>query len=511
MRHWTDQQLLHAYASERSEAAFAELATRHVDLVHSAALRMTCDASLAEEVTQNVFIALAKSADQLAGHPVLVGWLHRATQNLGANAVRATIRRQAREQEAVTMNALPLSEPESEWDTIAPQLDAALGELTAPERDAVLLRYFQGRTAREIGELLGISAEAAQKRVARAVEQLRKRLARRGVTVGVSGLAVALTTHAVQAAPISLAAAVAITPVATGAALASTFALTPAVAMTTLQKSLITAALFLTAGAGLHQARQAHGLRVENESLQRLLAPLAAQVQKLREERDTATTRLASLTGEIARLQTNSNNSELLQLRGEVAQRRATDHSSRDDPTQALASEAAKRVKEMKRWLAETPGESIPELQLLSDRDWMFHILNLPEGKQDAWAASIIRTAAKRQFAEQLGVALGDYLFANQGQLPARVTELAPYLGPQIDDAMLSRYEVSRSGSVAGLSPAEPLILEKDTVHTGQYDTRFQFGAFEYRYQALDPAGERSSGSLAVHHREELERLFKQP
>src|ERR1044071_8561545 len=99
----SDAQLLRDYTERRSDAAFAELVRRHVDLVYSAALRMVCDSHLAEDVTQGVFVALAQNARQLISHPVLSGWLHRTTQNLAANAVRTNIRRQTREQEAAAM------------------------------------------------------------------------------------------------------------------------------------------------------------------------------------------------------------------------------------------------------------------------------------------------------------------------------------------------------------------------------------------------------------------------
>src|SRR5207249_3908561 len=111
------------YAGRRSEAAFAELVRRHVDFVYSAALRMVRDAQHAEDVTQSVFVALAQNARQLTNHAVLSGWLHRTTQNLAANAIRADVRRRAREQEAAAM--MLSAEPETVWENIAPHLDEA--------------------------------------------------------------------------------------------------------------------------------------------------------------------------------------------------------------------------------------------------------------------------------------------------------------------------------------------------------------------------------------------------
>src|SRR5437016_10111671 len=172
MNSLTDQQLLREYTGHRSEPAFAELVGRHVDFVYSAALRMVCDSHLAEDVTQSVFLALAKNAAQLTDRPVLSGWLHRTAQNIAAQTVRTDVRRRAREQEAAAMNEL--QQPDAVWEHIAPHLDAALGELSDPDRDALLLRYFEGKSAREMAQILGTSEETAQKRVSRAVERLRE-------------------------------------------------------------------------------------------------------------------------------------------------------------------------------------------------------------------------------------------------------------------------------------------------------------------------------------------------
>ncbi len=150
---------------------------------------MVRDAHLAEDVTQGVFVALAQNARQLTNRAVLSGWLHRTAQNLAANAVRSEVRRRAREQEAAAMNELLAPETDPRWEEIAPQLDTALSELSEPDRDAVLLRYFERKSAREMAQALGTSEEAAQRRVSRAVERLREFFTRRGVAVGASGLA----------------------------------------------------------------------------------------------------------------------------------------------------------------------------------------------------------------------------------------------------------------------------------------------------------------------------------
>jgi len=202
----TDQQLLRDYSAHRTEAAFAELVRRHVDFVYSAAVRMVRDAHLAQDVTQGVFVTLAQNARQLTERPTLSGWLHRTAQNLAANVVRTDVRRRIREQEAVTMNELLSATPDASWEQISPELDAALGELNEPDRDALLLRYFERKSAQEMAQILGISDEAAQKRVNRAVDRLRELFSKRKITIGASGLVVLITANGVQAAPVGLAA-----------------------------------------------------------------------------------------------------------------------------------------------------------------------------------------------------------------------------------------------------------------------------------------------------------------
>lgn len=197
----TDQELLREYAVTRRDPAFTELVRRHVDFVYSVALRLVRDTHLAEDVTQAVFLAVASNAPKLAAGPALEGWLHVTTRNLAANTVRSEVRRRTREQEAADRNEMAGSSPDADWAPIALHLDEALGELTDLERDALLLRYFKNLDFRSVGMRLGVSDDAAQKRVGRALERLRECFMRRGITVGAGGLAAGLVTNGVQAAP----------------------------------------------------------------------------------------------------------------------------------------------------------------------------------------------------------------------------------------------------------------------------------------------------------------------
>jgi len=158
-----DAELLRQYATDRSEAAFTELIRRQVDLVYSAALRlMNGDVHRAQDVAQQVFSELARQAKRLTRHPALAGWLYTTTRLMALRARRTEQRRTAREQEANAMNEL-LREParEQEWKHLGPVLEDAMHELGEKDRLAVLLRFFQNKSLKEVGLALGLSENAA--------------------------------------------------------------------------------------------------------------------------------------------------------------------------------------------------------------------------------------------------------------------------------------------------------------------------------------------------------------
>jgi RNA polymerase sigma factor (sigma-70 family) len=300
----TDSQLLKAYVESRSEPVFAELVRRYTDLVYSAALRMVCDPHLAQDVTQNTFVALAKRAAQIKDRPALCGWLHQTARNIAAQTVRTDVRRRAREEEAVTMNE-PLandSNPEIAWEEIAPHLDAALEELGEADRDALMLRYFQNKPFHAIGFVLGVSDDAAQKRVTRAVERLREFFAKRGVAVSAGGLAVAVSANAVTAAPAGLAASISAVSLAPTAVSTTVVAASKVIATTTFQKILVAATVAVLAGAGVYETRRAAQLRDQVRTLQQQQASQSEQLQNMQRERDGASRQLAAMRDDNNRL-----------------------------------------------------------------------------------------------------------------------------------------------------------------------------------------------------------------
>jgi RNA polymerase sigma factor (sigma-70 family) len=224
-----DGVLLRQYSENHSEEAFAALVTRHINLVYSVAVRCVGDPHQAEEVTQAVFITLAKRAAQLRHDKALSSWLFQTTRLTVSNFVRSETRRHRRELEAQMQSVL--NDPGNDlWPSIAPMLDEAVAGLNEKDRHAIVLRFYEGRNLREVGAALGASEDAAEKRVHRAVEKIRTFFAKRGVTVGASGLLVALSANAVQAAPVGMAQSVTVATMATGAMVAtSTSSLIPGV------------------------------------------------------------------------------------------------------------------------------------------------------------------------------------------------------------------------------------------------------------------------------------------
>lgn len=231
-----DFSLLRDFAATESESAFAALVERHVHLVYSVALRSTGNAHAAQEISQAVFIILARKARSLTGgwqrrlvaavrlrgdggvaSTPLSGWLHQTARLTAANYVRGEIRRQKREQETFMQSTLNETADET-WRQIAPVLDDAISRLGAKDRDAIVLRFFENKSLGEVGAALGASEDAAKMRVNRALEKLRKIFTKRGVTFSAAAIAGAVSANSVQAAPVGLAKTISAVAIAKGAA-----------------------------------------------------------------------------------------------------------------------------------------------------------------------------------------------------------------------------------------------------------------------------------------------------
>ena len=200
-----DMDLLRRYGDTGSQEAFEELVSRHLDWVYAMSLRQVRDRHLAEDVTQAVFIILARKAATLNDDTILRGWLFKTARFAASDALKKRSRFRRHQERFAAMYQTDLTaEQEEAWEKLSPVLDDAIACLSESDRHAVQLRFYEGKSLAEVGEILGISEEAAKKRVARAVDKLRNYFSREGVKVSAGMILTALAVPAAQAAPLSL-------------------------------------------------------------------------------------------------------------------------------------------------------------------------------------------------------------------------------------------------------------------------------------------------------------------
>jgi RNA polymerase sigma factor (sigma-70 family) len=409
----SDAELLESYVRDGADSAFATLADRYLDLVYSVACRHV-GPSLAEDVTQSVFVELARHARDIKAGTPLIAWLHVVSRRLAINASRDAARRVSREQQAAVIASM---KPESsDWRAVEPLLDEAVESLAEPDRTAILLRFFQNKSLRDVGTALGTSDDAAQKRVTRALDQLRAFFLRRGITLTAAGLVSDLGANALINAPAGLLAAV---------TTSSSFltASTATVAMSTLQKSALLLVLALVAGFGAYEFSVARRQRDER-------SPLAVPRAVARASEQVPVTRIsppAAASGA------------------------------------GVGDTASQRVTVLKQLLAELPAQRLPEIRLLAIDDWLAiarkHELDSAADIRVALAE--LRAMARRNFATALQDALRRYAAASDGGWPDDIAHLVPFLTPPADAEMLMRYEMTHSHHVG--DTAQKLIREKAT------------------------------------------------
>lgn len=280
-----DATLLRHYVEKRSETAFSELVQRHLGLVYGAALRdMDGDSHSAQDVAQAVFVLLAQKAPALCSHPSLAGWLYRTTHFQVSEIRRADRRRKFREQEATAMHEILTT---SHFDSDKVELRTAVSqlvlELNERDREAVLLRYFEGQAYSEIAVRLLVSESAAHKRVERALDRLRELLDRRGITSSAAALVTCLSAQASPTVPAGLAVKV------IGAAMASpgpivTFSAIKFMTTTKAAVGVVALVGFFAAGLALHEsaARRQSAARFEAANHER--AQLSQSLQQLNKD-----------------------------------------------------------------------------------------------------------------------------------------------------------------------------------------------------------------------------------
>jgi RNA polymerase sigma factor (sigma-70 family) len=448
------RQLLAEYAERGSEAAFRELVERYVNFVYSTAARLLGgDTHRAEDVTQIVFADLARTAGTLSPETMLGGWLHRHTCFVAVNTRRSEWRRQNREREAVEMNS---AQDQPDFSRVAPVLDEAINQLGTDDRAAILLRFFEQRDFRRIGEALGSTEDAARMRVNRALEKLGTLLKRRGLTTSAGALATALSANAVMPAPAGLAASI-----TAATALAAPAAVTVAThatvnAMNWINGKTVTLLLAgaLASGAGTYvtQQRQAARLREHNQTL-------LAQQEALARERDQAAAAAAAKAEELDRLQRDE--AELVRLRGEVAALR----------------EQAKQVQKLK--------DENRRLQAAST-------MAPPPAEADANAQ---QQAVQARMNDAKQLMLSVILYANDwsGNFPTNLVQIGPYSPP--DKASLTnQFELVYQGRPKQLGPgvvASTIALRENqpALINGQWCKVYGFIDGHVEYKPEPPEG----------------------
>jgi len=477
----TEHELLRRYLQEGAQDAFGEVVRRHVDLVYSAARRQVQSAQLAEEVAQSVFVDLARNARRLRPDQPLGAWLYVVTRRTAIDVIRRESRRKAREQ--IAMEIAAMNSPPSPWPQVEPLLDEAMESLGDADRRAVLLRFFENQPLREIGLALCVSEDAAQKRVSRALEQLRLFFSKRGVAVSSAALVADLSAHAVQAAPAALSASIA----SAAAALSSTagpaaiYGTAKTIAMTTTQKILVTATLTLALGTSFYEA---HVISRQDAELQALRDNSQRELRSLRAERDDRARQLAAA---------------LQQL--ETEQAKIVNALASSDPAMESALDAwLQNVVRLKQRLQQMPNEQIPELQFLTAKDWLDAT---KEAKLDTdldmrRALSQLRQSAKYHFAPQLADALRRYLTGNDNRPPTDAMQLAPFFDSSVDPAMLQRYGVPTASQQADLpkSGAGPWLLYEKATVDDYYDTALFFGKSGNGMRLVSPFGDEVTAAI---------------
>jgi hypothetical protein len=354
-------------------------------------------------------------------------------------------------------------------------------------------------SAGEIAAVLGTTEPAAQKRISRAIERLRKLFAERSITIGTSSLGISLATRAVIAAPVGIADAISKAAAQTLLTQAVSVTVTQEILMTTTQKAVIGMSLALAIGTGVFEVQQSVQRHREAARSAQAFSDFDHRFQALRREHDTALGEIEILRNDAERMKHET--AEVHRLRGEVTQLRHTAQArTTGEFTGIRATENA-----LTSWLSRTdafkkaqyvmPQKAIPELILLTQEDWLEmakepdHSLaqtqaDLPELNRRM--LTIAREQAKKKFGFLLSRALDRYLEAHGDLLPSDVSLLRPFFEDRqphlggsanlVSDAMLRRYEVLQSGTFATVPATDAVILAETAPADENFATRLVIG-----------------------------------
>ena len=410
-----DAILLTDYVENGSEEAFRQLVERYLPLVYSAAARrLGGDTHLAQDVAQQVFVDFARKARTLSSDAPLGGWLHRHTCYVAAGVARAERRRKARESQAIDMSTTQ-SDRESKWEDMALVLDEAINQLGELDRTAIVLRFLQQQDLYSVGKALGITDDAAQKRVTRALDKLHAVLRRRGVALPAAGLAGMLAAQAGAAVPVNLSTAVSSVAFASAQTTGGfTLTVLKTIAMTKLNLGIAGAIVVVGVATPLILQQQSNArLRVEIESLRQQ----AQTLDQLRQENEGRLA-LKDDTDELQRLR--EEHVELLRLRGQAAMFRQREQELARAQTELRRLQSAVSV-------PRNAAQSSPAESLKPAAEWSNAGLATPvsafetwnwaksKGDPDALAATLVLDEQAKAQAEGLLASLPEELRAKYG------------------------------------------------------------------------------------------------
>lgn len=460
----SDDDLLRQYVCDSSNPAFTELVRRYLDAIYSAALRHVRSSALAEEVSQSVFLDLSKNAAKLKSGQPLIAWLYLVTRRTAIDFIRRESRRQTREQTASEIAAMKSSP--SVWVQIEPFLDEALETLNEEDRQALLLRYIACKSLREVGENLGTSEDAAQKRISRALERLRTLFARRGIVITAAGLATDLSANVVSSAPAGLGATV-----AAGAFPAA--AIVHSVAMTALNKTLIAASVVIAAGL-VYQNQLIATQRDQTSQLEQEIAGQKTVAIHLQEERNRAEELLSKKRKEL-----------------EENRAGATENATVEADLEAWLA----RVNQLKEFLAKMPDKNIPEMKFLTTNDWLAATLNnsLKTDAKVRLALGSLRLKAKLKVVQNFQGALLLYSQAHGGSAPTDWAGLRPFLLTPLDDDILQRYDFgSEAATDTGKkATANRGVLNEKAAVDEDHDQLFHLSLTGFSMERISHFGDR--------------------
>ncbi|HZT43871.1 MAG TPA: sigma-70 family RNA polymerase sigma factor [Chthonomonadaceae bacterium] len=197
-----DGWLLRRYVEQGSQGAFNTLVRRHLQFVYATCLREVRDPELAQDVTMAVFLVLSRKARTLRAGAVLTSWLFQTARLASRNALRKEQNRMRQERKLILQAAEQYQTARAGsdlWDRIEPYVNGALAALRAPERDILLQRYLEGRSLKETGQALGLTEDAARMRISRALEKVRRHLAKAGIALSAAALGALLIENASKA------------------------------------------------------------------------------------------------------------------------------------------------------------------------------------------------------------------------------------------------------------------------------------------------------------------------